>query len=160
MIIFVLRFKWVICICPYLTIKSRAWYFQLLHSQRWWVQGMWCFVTTLQLFCFQLSLHYHLNQHRHFWQKQQMTIFALNCCPTSSLRFIVFLKWFSSLFSHSFTNVLTSSKWRRSCCLQESYSLQRLILIRATQEVQRILSLYNRTSKIQIQVGFKYKQMA
>ena len=119
-----------------LTIKSRAWYFQLLHSQRWWVQGMWCFMTTLQLVCFQLSLHYHLNQLRHFWQKQQMTIFALNCCPTSSLRFFVFLKCFSSsLFSHSFTNVLTSSKWRRSCCLQESYSLQRLILIRETQEV-------------------------
>ena len=144
-----------------LTIKSRAWYFQLLHSQRLWVQGMWCFVTTLQLVCFQLSLHYHLNQLRHFWQKQQMTIFALNCCPTSSLRFFVFLKCFSSsFFSHSFIYVLTSLKRRRSCCSQESYSLQRLILMRATQEVQRILSLYNRTSKIQIQVGFKYKQMA
>ena len=83
-----------------LTIKRRPWYWgSLLHSQRWWVHDIWCFVTTLQLVCFQLSLHYHLNQNRHFWQKQQMTIFALSCFPTSSLRFFVFLKWFAlSLF--------------------------------------------------------------
>ena len=65
---------------------------QLLHCQRWWVHGIWCFVITLQLVCFQLSLHCHLNQHRHVWQNQQMTIFTLSCCPTTSLRFSSVLK--------------------------------------------------------------------
>ena len=77
----------------HLTIKRRPWYCgPLLHSQRWWVHGIWYFVTTLQLVCFQLSLHYHLHQLRHFWQKQQMTIFAVSCCPTSSLRFFCVIK--------------------------------------------------------------------
>ena len=134
---------------------------QLLHSQRWWVHGIWWFVTTLQLVCFQLSLHCHLNQHRHVWQNQQMTIFTLSYCPTISLHFFVFLKWFHLLyFSHSFSNALTSLKYRWSCCLQENYSLQRFILTRTTQEVQRILSLYNRTLKYKFKLVSNIKQMA
>ena len=109
----------------------------MLHSQRWWVHGIWCFLTTLQLVYFQLSLHYHLNQHRHFWQKQQLTIFALSCCTTRSLRFFCSWAFLLLFFSHSFTNALASSKWRRICCLHESYSLQRFILIRTTQEYFR-----------------------
>ena len=70
---------WLLDICfihQYLTIKERRDFLSSVHSQRRWVHNIWYLRTTSQLVCFHFSFDYHLHHHRHFWQKQQMTIFA------------------------------------------------------------------------------------
>ena len=71
----------------YLTIKSRAWYLQLLHSQRWWVQGKWSFVTTLQLVCFKTSFGYHLHHQLTFRQNQHNHDFCCQKRPSNNEAF-------------------------------------------------------------------------
>ena len=120
-----------------LTIKERRDFFSSVHSQRRWVYNIWYLRSMSQLVCFHFSFDYYLQHHRHFRQKQQMTIFALLkeahkwffvfwCCYCGFFFFVsfYFLIKNHAPFAHTVVEVIFNRKHEKDIILNTSNAIK------------------------------------